>query len=188
MRRDSPAKRAFVLAARSREESSSRGRAIRCWRSRSRTTAASRRSSQPQLLSPWRTTRPASDPRTLAFEIATARRGRSSLLLPCPPAARDVCAAPLAPGHPRRGGQALDRSAAAEALPLEPAALPLETDFELRRLSHGPGDATISRPTTRRVVVVHCRHHMSRLAGSCFPSQNKCRGPALNHYQRIAVP
>jgi hypothetical protein len=39
-----------------------------------------------------------------------------------PPAARDVCAAPLAPGHPRAGRQALDRSAAADALPLEAAA------------------------------------------------------------------
>ena len=72
-----------------------------------------------------------------------------------PPAARDVCAAPLAPGHPREGGQALDRSAAANALPLEAALLHLDTDFELHRLSHRPGDAAVSRPTTRRVLVVH---------------------------------
>ena len=71
-----------------------------------------------------------------------------------PPAARDVCAAPLAPGHPREGGQALDRSAAANALPLEAALLHLDTDFELHRLSHRPGDAAVSRPTTRRVLVV----------------------------------
>ena len=44
-----------------------------------------------------------------------------------PPAARDVCAAPLAPGHPREGGRALDRSAAADALPLEAALLQLDT-------------------------------------------------------------
>jgi hypothetical protein len=60
----------------------------------------------------------------------------------------------LLPIHPREGGQALDRSAAAAALPLEAALLQLDTDFELHRLSHGPGDATVSRPTTRRVVVV----------------------------------
>src|SRR5205823_2888029 len=30
----------------------------------------------------------------------------------------------------------------------------LDTDFELHRLSHGPGDAAVSRPTTRRVLVV----------------------------------
>jgi hypothetical protein len=71
-----------------------------------------------------------------------------------PPAARDVCAAPLAPGHPCQGGQALDRSAAADALPLEAALLHLDTDFELHRLSHGPGDAAVARPTTRRVLVV----------------------------------
>jgi hypothetical protein len=35
--------------------------------------------------------------------------------------------------------------------PLEAA---LNTDFELHRLSHGLGDAGVSRPTTRRVVVV----------------------------------
>jgi len=64
------------------------------------------------------------------------------------------CAAPLAPGHPREGGQALDRSDAADALPLEAALPHLDTDFELHRLSHGPGDAAVSRPTTRRVVVV----------------------------------
>jgi hypothetical protein len=32
--------------------------------------------------------------------------------------------------------------------------LDLDTDLELHRLSHGPGDAAISRPPTRRVVVV----------------------------------
>jgi hypothetical protein len=44
-----------------------------------------------------------------------------------------VCAAPLAPGHPREGGQALDRSPAADVLPLEAALLQLKTDFELHR-------------------------------------------------------
>jgi hypothetical protein len=39
-------------------------------------------------------------------------------------------------------------------LPLEAALLHLDNDFELHRLSHDPGDAAISRPTTRRVVVV----------------------------------
>ena len=60
-----------------------------------------------------------------------------------PPAARDVCAAPLAPGHRREGGQALDRSAAPDALPLKAALLHLDTHFELHRLSHGPGDADV---------------------------------------------
>lgn len=71
-----------------------------------------------------------------------------------PPAVRDVSAAPLAPGHPREGGQALDRSGAADALPLKAALLHLDTDFEPHRLSHGPGDAAVTRPATRRVVVV----------------------------------
>ncbi len=44
-------------------------------------------------------------------------------------------------------------SAVALALPLEAALLHLDTDFELHRLSHGPGDAAVSRPTTRRVIV-----------------------------------
>jgi hypothetical protein len=79
-----------------------------------------------------------------------------------PRAARDVCAAPLAHGHQRIGGQALDRSAAADALPLEAALLHLDTDFELHRLSHRPGDAAVSRPTTRRVLVVL----LSSLAGA----------------------
>lgn len=83
-----------------------------------------------------------------------------------PPAAGDVCAAPLAPGHPREGGQALDRSAAADALPLKAALLHLDTDFELHRPSHGPGDAAVSRPTTRRVVVVRCERDLRR-SGSC---------------------
>ena len=48
-----------------------------------------------------------------------------------------MCAAPLALGHPREGGQALDRSAAADALPLEAVLLHLDTHFELHRLSHG---------------------------------------------------
>ncbi len=44
--------------------------------------------------------------------------------------------------------------AAADALPPEAALLHLDTDFELHRLSHRPGDAAVSRPTTRRVLVV----------------------------------
>jgi carbonic anhydrase len=67
---------------------------------------------------------------------------------------RDVCVSPLAPGHPREGGQALNRSAAADALPLETALLHLDTDCKLHRLSHGPDGAAVSRPTTRRVIVV----------------------------------
>jgi hypothetical protein len=48
----------------------------------------------------------------------------------------------------------MDGSAAADASPLEAALLHLDTDFEPHRLSHGPGDTAVSRPTTRRVVVV----------------------------------
>jgi len=77
--------------------------------------------------------------RTIA---STARRG-----------ARRVCAA-LAPGHLREGRQALDRSTASDASPLEAALLRLDTDLKLRRLSHGRGDTAVSRPTTRRLVVV----------------------------------
>ena len=105
-------------------------------------------------LTPWRTTRLVSGRRTPASWIASARRGSPGLLLPCSAAARDVSAAPLAPGHPREGGRALDRSTAADALPLEAALLHVDSDFELHRLSHGPGDAAVSRATTRRVVVV----------------------------------
>lgn len=81
-----------------------------------------------------------------------------------PPAARDVRAAPLAPDHLREGGQALDRSAAADALPPETALLDFDTDFELHRLSDGPGDAAVSRPTTRRVLVVRTRSPSGRAA------------------------
>ena len=91
-----------------------------------------------------------------------------------PPAAPDVSAAPLAPGHPREGGQALDRSAAADALPLEAALLHLDTDFELHRLSHRPGDAAVSRPTTRRVLVVRCGREMSAV-GCWSPRQSRRR-------------
>ena len=70
------------------------------------------------------------------------------------PAARDVYAAPLAPCHPRDGGQALDASTATDALSLEAVLLHLDTDVELHRLSHGPGDAVVSPQTTRRLVVV----------------------------------
>ena len=73
------------------------------------------------------------------------------------PRPRDVCAAPLTAGHPREDEQALDRPAAADAFPLEAALLPLDTDFELHRLWHGLGDAAVSRPTTRRVLVVRSR-------------------------------
>ena len=51
---------------------------------------------------------------------------------------RNVCAAPLAPGHPREGGQAPDRTPAADALPLEAALLHLDTDFELHRPRTAP--------------------------------------------------
>ena len=94
-----------------------------------------------RCMRPWQTTRPVSSRRTPAFEIASARRGNSDCCSHAPPAARDVCAAPLARGHPREGGQALDRSAAADALPLEAALRQLDTDFELHRLSHRAGDA-----------------------------------------------
>ena len=67
---------------------------------------------------------------------------------------RAMCAAPLAPGHPREGGQALDRSPVTDACLREAALVHLDTDFELHRLSHGPGDAALSRLTTTRVVVV----------------------------------
>jgi hypothetical protein len=60
-----------------------------------------------------------------------------------------VCAAPLAPGHPPDGEQALDRSAAADALPLEAALLHLDTDFEVHRLSHGPRRMQRSRARRR---------------------------------------
>jgi hypothetical protein len=69
------------------------------------------------------------------------------------PGARCVCGAACSRSF-ARSGQALGRSAAADALPLEAALLHLDTDFELHRLSHRPGDAAVSRPTTRRVVVV----------------------------------
>jgi hypothetical protein len=62
-----------------------------------------------------------------------------------PPAAQDVCVAPLAPGHPSEGGQAPDGSGATDALPLEAVLLHLDTDVEPHRLSHGPGDAAVSR-------------------------------------------
>jgi hypothetical protein len=68
---------------------------------------------------------------------------------------RAICVrSPLAPGHPREGRQALDRSAAADALPLKAALPHLDTAFELQRLSLGPGGAAVSRPTTRRMLVV----------------------------------
>ena len=100
---------------------------------------------------PWRTTRPVSSRRTPAFEIASTRRSNPGLLLPCSSRGARCAAAPLAPGHPRERGQALDRSAAADALPLQAALLHLDTDFELHRLPHSPGNAAVSRPTTRRV-------------------------------------
>ena len=58
----------------------------------------------------------------------------------------------LLPIHPREGGQALDGSAATDALPLEAVLLHLDTDVEPHQLSHGPGDAAVSLPTTRRLV------------------------------------
>jgi hypothetical protein len=39
---------------------------------------------------------------------------------------------------------------------MEAAPLHFDTDFELHRLSGGPGGAAVSRPTTRRVVAVLC--------------------------------
>ena len=102
----------------------------------------------------WQTTRPVSSRRTPASRLHRRGVATPDCCSHAPPAARDVCAAPLARGHPREGGQALDRSAAADALPLEAALLHLDTDFELHRLSHRPGDAAVSRPTTRRVLVV----------------------------------
>jgi len=101
----------------------------------------------------WQTTRPVSGRRTRAFEIRSHRR-RVAAPDNCshaPPAARDWCAAPLAPGHPREGGQAPGSlHAAADALPLKAALLHLDTDFELHRLSHGRGDAAVRSPARRR--------------------------------------
>ena len=53
-----------------------------------------------------------------------------------------------------RRWEALDGSAAADALPLEGVLLHLAPDVELHRIAHGPGDAVVSPPTTRRLVVV----------------------------------
>jgi hypothetical protein len=72
--------------------------------------------------------------------------------------------------------KALDRSAAADALPLEAALLHLDTDFELHRPSHGPGDAAVSHPTTRRVVVVFLG---SRRAASTVPARPSERQPGV---------
>ena len=66
--------------------------------------------------------------------------------------ARCVCDAACSRSF-ARSGQAPDRSAAADALPFGSRATAPHTDFELRRLSQGPGDAAVTRPTTRRVVV-----------------------------------
>ena len=72
-----------------------------------------------RLSLPWLTTRPVSSRRTPAFEIASTRRSNPGLLLPCSSrGARCVCGA-AGSGHPRERGQALDRSAAADALPLK---------------------------------------------------------------------
>jgi hypothetical protein len=77
-------------------------------------------------------------------------------------------------------GEQEDRSAAADALPLNAATLHLDTDFELHRLSHGPGDAAVARPKRRRVMVVRTRSEVATAAGprlrtewrsSCEPSR-----------------
>ena len=80
--------------------------------------------------------------------VATPR-----LLVTCPSAARDACAASLGPSHPANVDKHWIARAATGALPLEAALLP-DTDVERHRLSHGPGDLAVSRPTTRRVLVV----------------------------------
>ena len=56
--------------------------------------------------------------------------------------------------------------------PLEAALPRLDTDFELRSLSHRPGDAAVSRAPTRRVVVVPCgstpgRGRVARITRGC---------------------
>ena len=151
---------------------------------------------------PWRLAKRQPPPRTCGTRIRSCHRLRSrhrkrgNPLVPCraggrllsrlhrrgvatpdccshaPFAARDVCAAPLAPGHPREGRQALDRSAAADALPLKAALLHLDTDFKLHRVSHRPRDAAVPRPTTRRVLVVRggragTRRQLARNARAC---------------------
>jgi hypothetical protein len=61
-----------------------------------------------------------------------------------------MCAMPLALGHPRGRGQALDRSAPAGALPREAVLLQVDTDFEQHRLPHRRADATVSRAAGRQ--------------------------------------
>jgi hypothetical protein len=53
-------------------------------------------------------------------------------------------------------------------LPLKAALLDLDNDFELHRLPHSHGDAAVSRPTTRRVVVVRTRSATVVDAGGCY--------------------
>ena len=71
--------------------------------------------------------------------------------------------------------QALERSAAADALPLEAALRQLDTEFELHRLSHCPGDAAVSRPTTRRVVVVRTGSEVGVDESGCSPTRARPR-------------
>lgn len=98
------------------------------------------------------TTRPVSSRRTPLSRLLRRGVATPDCCSHAPPAARDVYAAPLAPGHPREGEQALGRSAAADALPLKAALLHLDTDFELHRLSRprrcrgvAPDDETSGR-------------------------------------------
>ena len=49
-------------------------------------------------------------------------------------------------------------------------------DFELHRLSHGPGDAAVSRPTTRRVVVVQTGRDSRARSGACSVYESDSAG------------
>ena len=73
-------------------------------------------------------------------------------------------------------GNALHRSAAADALPLKAALLHLDADFELHRLSHGPGDAAVSRPATRRVLVVQPGRDSRARSGACSVYESDSAG------------
>ena len=89
------------------------------------------------------------------FRDLRRRDGRPLTVAPVLRPRRAMCVRHCLPPVIRAtAGQVLDRPAAADALPSGSGAAHPNTDFELHRLSHGLGDAGVSRPTTRRMVVV----------------------------------
>jgi hypothetical protein len=53
--------------------------------------------------------------------------------------------------------------------------LHLDNDVELHRLSHGPGDAVVWHPTTRRLVVVQRISQLDDPPLFRNPGEEKCR-------------